>query len=438
MGAPGGGILRKVLVKPSIIGGRIAAPPSKSYTHRALAAALLSDGTSLIVNPLRSQDTEATRRACVLLGAGIVERGEQMEVSGGCLKAPEDVIDVGNSGTTLRFFTAISALAPRGYAILTGDESIRRRPMEPLLEALRGLGVECWSSKLDGTAPIIVRCGGVRGGKIEIPGDISSQFISALLYASVKSSKGVKLHVKGDPVSKPYIDASIAVLNSFGFEVEREGYALFEVEGNQVGRPTSFRVPGDFSSAAFFMAGAHLTGGELIVTGLSAELPQADSKIIEILREFGSRVDIESEGVRVRGVGGGGGGEFDLRGSPDLLPVVAVMAAKSRDETVIRGVGHARYKESNRIGSMALELRKLGVEVEELPDGLRIRGKEDLKGGCVLDSHGDHRVFMALTILAVATELGCTLVGAEWAEISYPKFLQDARLLGMRFEEVGV
>jgi len=114
------------------------------------------------------------------------------------------------------------------------------------------------------------------------------------------------------------------------------------------------------------------------------------------------------------------------------------MAAKSRDETVIRGVGHARYKESNRIGSMALELRKLGIEVEELPDGLRIRGREDLKGGCVLDSHGDHRVFMALTILAAATELGCTLMGAEWAEISYPKFLQDARLLGMRFEEVGV
>jgi len=438
VGAAGGGILRKVLVKPSIIGGRITAPPSKSYTHRALAAALLSNGTSLIANPLKSQDTEATRKACVLLGAGVVERDEQVEVSGGCLKTPEDVIDVGNSGTTLRFFTAISALAPRGYAILTGDDSIRRRPMKPLLDALRDLGVECWSSKLDGRAPIIVKCGGVRGGEVEIPGDISSQFISALLYASVKSARGVKIRVKGDLVSKPYIDASLAVLNSFGFRIEREGYALFEVEGNQVGRSISFKVPGDFSSAAFFMAGAHLTGGELTVTGLSAELPQADAKIIEILREFGSRVNVESDGVRVRGAGGGGGGEFDLRGSPDLLPVVAVMAAKSRDETVIRGVGHARYKESNRIESMALELKKLGVEVEELPDGLRIRGKDRLRGGCVLDSHGDHRVFMALAVLAAATELGCTLVGAEWAEISYPEFFRDARLLGMGLEEVEV
>ncbi|MCS7132878.1 MAG: 3-phosphoshikimate 1-carboxyvinyltransferase [Aigarchaeota archaeon] len=425
----------KIVVRPSVVDGRIAASPSKSYTHRAFAAALLSEGASKIINPLRAQDTEATRRACLLLGADVRDFGEFVEVVGGCLKTPEDVIDVGNSGTTLRLFTAISALAPRGYAILTGDESIRRRPMKPLLEALRGLGVECWSGRLNDTAPIIVKCGGVRGGEAEIQGNISSQFISAILYASVKSERGVKLRVMGEPVSGPYIDATIAVLSSFGYVVKSASHKFFEVEGGQEGRSCSFKIPGDFGSAAFLMAGAHLTGGELEVRGLSMELPQADAKIIDVLRSFGSRVELGADAVTVRGAGGGGGGEYDLRESPDLLPVIAVMAAKSGEETVIRGVGHARYKESDRIRSMALELSKLGVEVEELPDGLRVRGREKLRGGCVFDSHGDHRVFMAFTVLAAATELGCTVMGAEWAEISYPGFLQDARSVGLGLEE---
>ena len=397
-------------------------------------AALLSDGVSRVSNPLRARDIDATLRACRMLGATIVKSGEDVEVFGGGLRLPEDVIDVGNSGTTLRFFTAISALAPEGFVILTGDESIRRRPMQPLLDALRLLGVECWSSRLNGCAPLIVRGGGLRGGEASIEGGVSSQFISALLLASVRSRDGVSLRVEGDPVSKPYIDATIEVLRRFGFRVEREGYELFRVEGGQRGEAACFKVPGDFGSASFLMAGAHLTEGEVKVNGLDLELPQADAAILDVLKAFGSEVEVGAGGVRVVGAGGGGGGELDLRDSPDLMPVAAVMAAKSPEETLIKGVGHARFKESDRISTTALELRKLGVEADVLPDGLRIRGRRALEGGATLESHGDHRLFMALTVLAASTKRGCKVRGAEWAEISYPDFLNDLRSLGARLE----
>ena len=426
----------RIRVYPSRLFGEVEAPPSKSYTHRAYAAALLADGESILINPLRSRDTEATKNACTLLGAGVREEGRRVLVRGGAFKTPDDVIDVGNSGTTLRFFTAISALAPKGYAILTGDESIRRRPMKPLLEALRSLGVWCRSSRLDGRAPIIVRCGGVDGGEARITGGISSQFISALLYASVRSRRGARIIVDGEPVSRPYIDASLEVLRRFGFRVRREGYALFEVEGCQVGEPCEFRIPGDFGSAAFLLAGGQLTGGEVIVKSLDRSLPQADSAIIEVLRGISCDVEVSGDRVRVRGSGGGCGGEYDLRDSPDLLPVLAVLASRSRGETVIRGVGHARFKESDRIMCVASELRKLGIEVEVLEDGLRIRGRGRIEGGCLLNPHGDHRLFMAFTILAASTERGCLVDGAETAAISYPQFLDHVRRLGLRFEEV--
>ena len=428
--------MKTVFVKPSIFEGVITAPPSKPYTHRALAAALISEGISTVIKPLKARDIEATKRACVLLGAKIMEEDWIMNLNGGVLKTPEDIIDVGNSGTTLRFFTAISALAPEGYAILTGDESIRRRPMQPLLRALRDLGVDCWSSKVNGTAPIIVKCGGMRGGEAKITGEISSQFISALLYASVKSEREVRIIVEGDLVSKPYIDASIEVLKRFGFEVKRSGYELFEVDGPQTGKPCSFEVPGDYSSAALFMAAAYLTGGKVVINGLDQSLPQADAKIIEIIKKFGGRVHVSSNLVAVSGTSGGGGGEFDLKESPDLLPIVAAMAAKTREETIIRGVSHARYKESDRLKSISTELRKLGVIVEEQRDGLRIKGRKELSGGCALEAHGDHRIFMALVILAASTERGCFINGAELAEISYPSFLEHARILGMKFKVV--
>ena len=424
-----------IRVQPSVLEGRVEAPPSKSYTHRAIAVSMMTRGRSRILHPLISDDTLASIRAAELLGADITRHPESLEVSGGAFRVPEDVIDVGNSGTTLRFFTAIAGHTPRGYTVLTGDESIRRRPMAPLLKALGMLGVECWSTRMNGLAPIVVRGGGVRGGRATIEGGVSSQFISALLIASPRSEGWVEVEVEGEPVSRPYIDATITVMEGFGFRVEREGYRWFRVEGGQEGRATEFRVPGDYSSASFLLAAAHLTCGDVSVGNLDPHLPQADMRILEVIREFGGVVEEAGRLVRVRGAEAEPRNlEISLRDSPDLLPVTAMLAAKNPGETLISGVEHAHYKETDRVRAVAEELGKLGVWVEERVDGLLIRGRREIEGGVELDPHGDHRLFMALTVLSLATRRGCVVKGEEWASVSYPQFLQHLRLLGARVE----
>lgn len=428
----------RLYVAPSILSGRTVAPPSKSYTHRVYVTSLLVEDKSMIINPLRAGDTYATLRACRQFGGELIEEGENYVVlSGGELDLPDNVIDAENSGTTLRLFTALSSLPPPGYVILTGDDSLRKRPMQPLIDALRMLGVECWSSRGNGCAPIIVKSGGLKGGETTIRGDVSSQFISALLIASTKAGKDVQINVEGEPVSKKYIDATIEVLKRFGFKVDRDGYSLFEVYPNQTGRAVSFKIPGDFSSASFILAGAYLTGGRITVENLDPSLPQADSAILNILEDFDVQVNIQDDKVNVESFGPTGGDRvFDLRDSPDLVPVVAVMAAKTSGETIIKGVRHARFKESDRISSTALELMKLGVQVEVFEDGMKIKGLKKLEGGVELDSHNDHRLFMAFTMLAASTLKGCIINGLKWVKISYPNFNEDLRKINASIKEI--
>ncbi|MEM3620642.1 MAG: 3-phosphoshikimate 1-carboxyvinyltransferase [Nitrososphaerota archaeon] len=428
----------RLYVAPSIVTGKVNAPPSKSYTHRAFAISLIIDGESVITNPLVSGDTKATMRICKQLGAELAEENENsIIVKGGRLCLPDDILDAENSGTTLRLFTAISSLAPPGYVILTGDDSLRNRPMQPLLDALKMLGVECWSSRGNGCAPIIVRSGGMRGGEATIRGDISSQFISALLIASTRAEKYTEIRIVGQLVSRNYVDATIEVLKRYGFEIKREGYSVFMIDPGQSGRPTSFKVPGDFSSSSFILAGAYLTRSKVEVRNLDLSLPQADSAILDVLREFDVKIRIVEDTVSAESSGPSPRDkEFILRDSPDLLPVLAVMAAKTPSQTIIKGVKHARFKESDRISCVADELVKLGVQVEVFEDGMKIVGREELEGGVELDAHKDHRLFMAFTILSASTKKGCIVNGLRWAEISYPGFLKDLERLNVSFKEI--
>lgn len=412
--------------------GRVEAPPSKSYTHRAAVLASLADGTSEISRPLESRDTMATFRGCVALGARAA-RSEERWVIEGCeaLRTPDDVINVDNSGTTIRLLTAVSALAP-GFTVLTGDESIRRRPMGPLLEALHQLGVECWSTKGDGTPPVVVRGGGVRGGEAFIRGDMSSQFISALLVVSPAAEVDTSIFLTSELKSKPYVDITIEVMEAFGVRVERAERA-FHTRRERY-KPTRFLVPGDFSSASFILAAAAITNSDVTVTNLDADSPQGDRKIISVLREMGCDVDVGEKRVRVRGGGGLTGVNVDCGDTPDLLPVVSVLGAFAEGETRIFNAEHVRFKESDRISVMATELSKMGVSVEERRDGLVIRGGK-VKGG-VVDAHGDHRVFMALVVAGLAAE-GETLVsGEESVDVSYPGFLDDLARIGASFRRI--
>jgi 3-phosphoshikimate 1-carboxyvinyltransferase len=390
--------------------------------------ASLAEGGSMVINPLMSRDTRATMNGCRAFGASLDKDESGLKVVGSKVGLPSDVVNVENSGSTLRFLTSVLASAPAGYSVLTGDESIRRRPMQPLLDALAQLGAEAWSSRGNGCAPVIVRGGGIRGGEVTIRGDVSSQFISSLLMSGPLASRDVTVKLV-DAVSRPYIDATIAVMSRFGIEVERDGYRWLRVRPGQGYEPCEFEVPADMSSASFVGAAVALMGGRVVLRRLDPSLPQGDARVMEVLRamgaavkEVGDEITIESEGEKLDG------GSFDLSDTPDLLPVVAVLALRARSEVVVSGVRHARFKETDRVAMLSLELSKLGVELEEREDGLTIR-PSPLRPA-VLDAHDDHRLFMAFSLASLLFPSGIPVAGADSMDVSYPSFLQDMNSLG--------
>ncbi|MEM2023861.1 MAG: 3-phosphoshikimate 1-carboxyvinyltransferase [Candidatus Caldarchaeum sp.] len=419
-------------VKPSRVEGVVEAPPSKSYTHRAVALASLSEGKSIVRKPLISRDTQATINASTMLGVEIKHQHCFLEIKGvSRFRCPDNVVDVMNSGTTLRIYTGLSAHVEEGYTVLTGDESIRRRPVGPLLNSLRDLGVECWSTRGTGTAPVVVKGGGVEGGQTSIKGSESSQYVTSLLMTGLRARREVSVTIEDELVSKPYVEATVKMIQVFGGKVDAEGFRRFTVKPQTL-HAADFTVPGDFSSAAFIIAAAHLTGSRVTVENLDALMPQADSAILHIAETLGSKVTVKSGRVEVEGGLRNVDVEFKLTDSPDLLPVAAAMAVLNDGVVRLYGVAHARLKESDRISTVATELRKLGVSVKEEPDGLVVEGGGNVDGGVVLDSHGDHRLFMAFTALGLALDKGLKVSGVESADVSYPGFLKDLKKLGAR------
>ena len=424
-------------VRKSRIKGEITAPPSKSYTHRAIAIASLSQKSDIFY-PLISEDTKATINAAECLGA-VVEYDEPVrkitiEGTDGKPRTPEDVINAENSGTTLRFFTAISALC-EGTTVLTGDASLRKRPNSPLLMALNDLGAEAISIKGDGTAPIEVK-GKLKGGETAMDASISSQFISALLIACPLADKPSYI-AANNLSSVPYMRMTVEVLEQAGVKIpfsrSSNDYA-FHVEGGKRYELRRFTVPGDFSSASYLLAAAVITDSELRITNLFPSA-QGDSRIVEILREMGADIKwaeesgvVEVKGTKeaeLRGI------KVDMRENPDLVPTIAVSAAVATGTTEITGAAHLRYKETDRLRFLTEELRKMGVRIKEKEDGLVIEGGK--KGGlraAKVYSHDDHRLAMALCIAALSATGETVIEGAECAEVSYPSFFVDIRNLG--------
>lgn len=406
--------------------GIIQAPPSKSYTHRSIIIASLAEGVSVIHNPLISMDTTASINGVKLMGAKVVQEDERLIVEGVERPvAPPDIIDAKNSGTTLRILTAVAGLAESGYTVLTGDDSLRKRPMQPLLDALRQLGVETWSTRLNGCAPIIVKGGGYKFRECSITGEVSSQYISALMIAGPKTSEGLLINISGRIVSLPYIYSTIKTQEFFGAKsVKSDNQILTENSGY---RSTEFKVPGDYGLAAFILAVPFLAGGEVTVRGLTPDLPQPDSPIVNIIKEMGGEIKQVGDKVTARH-SALQGLSVSLRNSPDLLPVISVLATVASGETVITDVRHARFKESDRISVIASELRKAGIQVEEMPDGMRI--KPGKLRPAVLDPRGDHRLFMAFSLLSISSGGRISVLDPECAAVSYPQFLKDLALIG--------
>ncbi|MDD4497528.1 MAG: 3-phosphoshikimate 1-carboxyvinyltransferase [Methanosarcinaceae archaeon] len=426
-----------VTIKQSSLHGDVFAPPSKSYTHRAITFAALSR-SSKIHRPLLSADTLATVRACEMFGAVIEQQGETLYIQGveGKPKIPDDVIDVANSGTTLRFMTAISALTD-GITVLTGDSSLRTRPNGPLLEVLRKLNVKACSTRDNSRAPLVVK-GGLEGAIVKIDGSISSQFISALLIACPLAKTSTTLSIVGEMKSRPYVDMTLEILELAGgkIHVDENNNLKFIIPSKQKYRLGEYTVPGDFSSASYILAAAALTDSVLTVRNLYPS-KQGDMEIIEILERMGADLtwDKEAGVVTVRGGKPLKGITFDAGATPDLVPTIAVLASLAEGTTRIENAEHVRYKETDRLHALAIELPKLGVKVKEENDGLIITGGS-LQGGVEVNGWHDHRIVMALTVAGlVAGDI--TIDSAESVSVSYPDFFKDMDTLGAQIEKTS-
>ncbi|MFN4132803.1 MAG: 3-phosphoshikimate 1-carboxyvinyltransferase [Candidatus Hadarchaeales archaeon] len=419
-------------IQPSKLSGEVTAPPSKSYTHRAFAIALLAEGKSRIRNPLLGHDTMATIDAIKILGAKINRRGDVWEVTGtgGKLNPIAGEIDAKNSGTTMRLFSAISSLSQKSIKI-TGDDSLLKRPMGPLVDALTKLGASGKCQGSEGRPPVVLR-GPLDGGEVEITGKISSQFISALLLAAPLTPNGVEIRITEELRSKPYVEMTLELLEKAGAKIKRDAKLMnFKIPGKQTLKPLDITIPGDFSSAAFILGAAAITDSNVKVKNLDLNTAQGDKKIVSYLEKFGAEISISEKTVEVFGGAGLSGVDLDCADTPDLVPVLTIVGCIADGPTTIFNVPHLRLKESDRLRVLSLGLSRLGADIREMEDGLRINGGKKLRGSRV-DSHGDHRMAMAFGIAGLVAE-GETLVeGAESIPVSYPSFVEDMRKLGAR------
>jgi 3-phosphoshikimate 1-carboxyvinyltransferase len=386
--------------------------------------ASLANGKSTLRNVLLSRDTLATVTACKVFGAKIEINDSTVTVeSKGEIIPQTHEIDASNSGTTIRISAAISSLSDN-LMTLTGDSSLQKRPMQPLLNALEQLGARCTSK--DGKPPVTVK-GKAGGGDTHISGSISSQFISALLISGPKMKNGLTLEIDGELVSKPYLDSTIAIMKKFGVTVNTiSQYKKYNVS-NQEYKPTDFVVPSDFSSMALLLSAAVLLGENMSIEASVGDLPQGDREILSYLEKLGVKINIGDK-ITITSPNLLNGGRFDLSNNPDLLPPMAILALKTSKPIEIYNVKHARFKETDRIAILAKELAKIGVGVTEKEDGLILEAPKNIKSA-ELNSSEDHRLFMALSIAGMFVG-NCTITDPDSVDVSYPTFIQDMKKIG--------
>ena len=416
----------KFICRPSRLSGAVEIPGSKSHTIRAVAIASLATGSSRIEAPLDSGDTRSAVRVFTALGAKIECGPDLWTVQGtdGELRAPYDVVDVGNSGTTLNVALGSAALLRQGMAVFTGDQQIRRRPSGPLVAALNDLGARAEATLGNGCPPLVVR-GRLRGGTTSLECR-SSQYLTSLLINAPLADGDSVLRV---PLldEKPYVEMTLDWLARQGIRLERDGWREFRVPGGQRYQAFRRRIPADFSSATFFLCAGTLGDNDVIVHGLDLADPQGDKAVLDYLRQMGARVDAVPEGIRVR-PGRMQGCRLDLNATPDALPMMAVVACFAEGRTTLANVPQARIKETDRIATLRQELGRLGARITELPDGLVVEPSR--LTGAEVESHGDHRVAMALAVAGCCIPGETVVRDAESAAVTFPTFADCLGKLG--------
>ena len=419
-----------VVKKTATLGGEVCAPPSKSYTQRMLISSALSSGKSKISGPLISDDTEATMRAVKAMGAKVDAEKGCWIVKGGRPKGASEPIDCGESGATLRFMIPVAALAAESSIFLLG-RALEQRPIEPLLRSLKQLGVSTSSGKTDGKTSITVEGGGIAGGKTRIRGDVSSQFISGLMLACPLAQKDTEITVTTPLESKEYVQMTLEVLTKHGAKFNYLGaFRKILIPSNQKYNEVDHVVPGDFSSAAFLLSAAAITNSNVTIANLDYSLAQGDKAIVGILKRMGVQGKVCKNKIEIKGNGDLlEATHLNAKETPDLVPVCTVLACFAKGSTKISGARRLRLKESDRLDSLSLELRKMGADITVNEDGLTVKGPCKLRGFDI-DPHNDHRIAMACAVAALRAEGDTTIHNAECVKKSYPRFFNDLYSLG--------
>ncbi len=412
----------KVSIAKTDIMGRVKAPSSKSYTVRGLMCAALAGGESRVLGPLSSDDTEAAVDVLSKIGVGVHQEEHVWQVVGDNFREPGTDLFCRDSAATLRFMTAICSLVTGSCRLVAGP-SLAKRPVKPLVETLRQLGVKV--SCQGDVAPVVVEGGGLKGGVAELPGDISSQFVSALLLVSPFAKEGVEIRLTTQLESRPYVLMTLECLQNFGIKVEvSKDLSRYEIE-KQIYKPAEYHVEGDWSSASYLLVLGAISG-EVTVENLNTESLQGDRMILNYLMDMGASVNIGKTSItvkrsRLKSI------QADLTDCIDLLPTMAVLAAVAEGVSEFTGVERARIKESNRVLAVKEGLERMGVKVMDERDKLTIIGSKPR--GANIDPKNDHRIAMAFGVLGTA--VGGTLIeDSECVSKTFPQFWDVLKSIG--------
>ena len=395
----------------------IEAPPSKSYTNRALIVAALANGKSVIKKPLFSDDTYYMISALKQFGVKIDKKGSDLIVYGsnGIIHHPKGSIFVGNAGTTMRFVTTLACLS-RGETTITGDKRMRQRPIQDLLDALRQLGVISKSN--NGNPPVKICGGSFNGGSIKVKGDISSQYISSILMCAPYARKDVAINVVGDLTSKPYVDITLDIMKNFGVDAKNMNYKKFVIKNSKKYTERTYKIEGDASNASYFFAAATVTKGKVMVKNINPNSKQGDIKFVDLLKRMGCGIKkgkyfIQVEGHSLKSI------DVDMNEMPDVVPTLAVTSLFADSTTTVRNVPNLRLKETDRLRALAFELRKIGANVEELQDGLKIKRRRLQKA--IIETYNDHRMAMSFAVAGLAIS-GIRIKNPACVNKSFPDF----------------
>jgi len=413
-------------IKPlTTIDTDIAVPGSKSLTQRALIAAALADGKSRLIGPLDSEDTKYSSAALEQMGISIVKEEESWLVhgQGGKIDQSQEEIFLGNNGTATRFLTSVVALGQSTYMI-NGDKRMHERPIGPLMEALKGWGVDVRSIRATGCPPLEVRSDGIQGGETVLPEGKSSQYISSLLLVAPYARSGAALTVNGEVLSKPYVAMTLSVMADFGVEVDcNSDFTSFSIPQGCY-RAMDYEIEGDASNASYFWAAAAVTGGRVTVTNVPVPSLQGDAELVPLLARMGCDISRQGSGISVQGREQLQGIKVDMANMPDVVPTLAVVAAFAQGKTEIVNIGHLRIKECDRLHAVVTELGRMGAHVEEKEDSMIVHGDGGERlHGATIETYNDHRMAMSFAVAGLRIS-GVKIQGEGCVAKSFPDFWQ--------------